>query len=281
MNLIIGATGTVGRALARRLSASNVAFRGLVRTEEKGRQLGCPYLIGDLDEPGSIASALQGVSRVFLNSSAGAALLRQQCAVIDAAKAAGVRQIVKLSTRGAEETSAVVAARAHAQVEAHLKSSGLDWTILRPGFFMQNFLRHADSIRGEGRFYGAFRDGKVAFLDVEDIAATAAVTLLREDYLGATLVLTGPDALTHAEAAATIGRLIGRQVAYVDLPVERMVGSMIERGMPAESARGLGLMMSAMAEGQAAYTTTTVREVTGVPARSFEQFVQSHIGAFQ
>jgi uncharacterized protein YbjT (DUF2867 family) len=281
MILVLGATGTVGRALVRRLSSRGVPFRALVRSEASGEALGCAYVVGDLDEPASIARALDGVERLFLNGSPGPAMARQQISAIDAARAAGVAHVVKLSTRGADANAVVATARSHAEIEAHLKASGFAWTILQPGFFMQNFLRHADGIKREGKFFGAFGDGRIAFLDVEDIAAVAAVALTSDDYQGKTLVLTGGELLTHAEAAARLTETLGKPIAYVDLPAEQIVAFMIRNGTPPELARGLGAMMTAMATGAAAITTDAVLDVTGAPPRTFVQFLDANLDAFR
>ncbi|MDF2695858.1 MAG: NmrA family protein, partial [Labilithrix sp.] len=269
MILVIGATGTVGGALVRRLASKNVPFRALVRSETKGMALGCPYVVGDLDDARSLARALSGVSRVFLNGAPGAEMGRQQKAAIDAAREAGVAHVVKLSTRGADTSSPMITPRMHAEIEAYLKASGLAWTILQPGFFMQNFFRHADGIKEEGKFFGAFGQGRIAFLDVEDIAKTAAIALTEDSYAGKTLVLTGPELMTHAEAAGCFTEKLGHRVEYIDLPVEQIVGFMIKGGTPPEFARGLGAMMSAMAAGGAAYTSSTVQDVTGERPRTF------------
>jgi NAD(P)H dehydrogenase (quinone) len=281
MILVFGATGTIGRPLVRMLAARGAPFRALVRTRDQGERLGCAYAVGDLDDPAGLAAALEGVDRVFLNGPPGPAMARQQAGAIDAAKRAGAAHIVKLSTRGASPESSVALARAHAEVEAHLRGSGLGWSTLRPASFMQNFFRHADDIKREGKFFGAYGEGRVAFLDAEDIAAAAAALLVGDARPGSSFVLTGGEALTHAEVARLFSARLGRPVAYVDRPVEQAVADLIGRGVPAEFARGLGAMMASMAAGAAAQTTDAVFELTGQPPRTFDQFLADNLDAFR
>ena len=286
MILVLGATGTIGRPLCKRLAERRAAFRALVRTAEKGEALGHPYLVGDLDDPQSLTAAFAGVRRVFLNSSPGPALARQQRAAIEAAKAAGVSQLVKLSTRGVTRDAKVMAARLHAEIEEEVAGSGLGWSVLRPGFFMQNFLRHADTIRSQDKFYGAYRDGRISFLDVQDIATAAAVLLTSEGaahqgHLGQAFELTGGEALTHAEVAQQLTEQLGRPIAYVDLPVEQIIAHMVSSGMPEEFARGLGTMMTGMAAGGAAAISDGFTRLTGQPPRTFRQFLEANVSAFR
>jgi uncharacterized protein YbjT (DUF2867 family) len=281
MILVLGATGTVGRLLVRQLVARGAPARAFVRSEARGRELGVPFVVGDLDDEASLARALEGARRVFLNGPAGPQMASQQAAVVDLAKRAGVERIVKLSTRGAAATAEVAAARAHAAVEERLRASGVPFAVLRPAFFMQNFLRHAESIRSESRFYGAYRDGRIAFLDAEDIARAAASLLTREDHADATFILTGPEALTHAEVARLFTKRLEREITYVDLPVEQIVAHMTSEGVPEAFARGLGVMMSSMANGAAAELSPDVERITGQPPRSFDEFLADHVAAFR
>src|SRR5207249_7743463 len=143
--LVTGATGSIGRHLVRRLTAAGVPFKALVRRAEPGQELGCPVVVGDFDDPGSLVSAFDGVDHLFLNSSGAQPadgeqpMIRHQRAAIEAAQRAGVSKIVKVSVWGAAEGGRL-AEGAHWQIEESLKSSGIDWSILQPSGFMQNFV---------------------------------------------------------------------------------------------------------------------------------------------
>lgn len=148
MILVTGATGSIGRHLVRLLLDQRVPVKALVRDEAKGRVLGCDVVVGDFDDPGSLAAAMEGVDRLFLN--AGGAqpvdgeqpMIRQQRAVIDAARSAGVSRVVKISVWGAHRGGRL-AEGAHWEIEEYLKASGLVRSILQPSGFMQNFVTGA------------------------------------------------------------------------------------------------------------------------------------------
>src|SRR5947208_3054141 len=159
MILVTGGTGSIGRPLVRRLLDKGVAFKALVRDEAKGRALDCDITVGDFDDPGSIAAALEGVDRLFLNG-AGAQpadgeqpMIRQQKAAIDAARKAGVERIVKVSVWHAHEGGRL-AEGAHWEIEQYLKRSGIGWSLLQPSGFMQNFLTGAGSFTAGGNLVG-------------------------------------------------------------------------------------------------------------------------------
>lgn len=281
MILITGATGSIGRPLIKKLLAQGAAFRALVRDDEKGKALGCDYVVGDLDDPETLSTAFTGVERVFLNTGFSRDMVKQKIAAIDASKRAGVTSIVNISVPGASANTKSGMGGGHGAIEAHIEASGIGWTMLRPMFFMQNFFGHADSIRNEGKIFGAYREGRIAFIDVQDIAAAAATLLVGTHGGGESFVLTGSEALTHGEVAQRFAAQLGKPVTYVDLPVDEIIAHMVADGMPAEFVRNLGGMMSAMAEGGAAHITDTVLRLTNQPARTFDQFIASNLTAFQ
>ncbi|HYF26119.1 MAG TPA: NAD(P)H-binding protein, partial [Baekduia sp.] len=155
MLLLVGPTGTIGRPLTQLLAAAGVPARGLVRDARKADGLarrGITPVLGAVEDAAALRAALDGVQRVFLLTPPGAqAMLDQQRTVVDAARAAGVAHIVKLSSIGADE--APTGARiidAHRAVERHIERSGMAWTFLRPHWFMDNELGQAPSIAQAG-----------------------------------------------------------------------------------------------------------------------------------
>jgi NAD(P)H dehydrogenase (quinone) len=175
MILVTGATGTIGRALVRQLAAAGVEVRALVRDAHRGAALGVPYVVGDLDEPSSVGPAFDGVDRLFLNSVAGVPtdgeqpMVRQQKNAIDAAVVAGVGRVVKVSVDGAK-AGGRVAQGAHWVIEEYLKAAGVEWTILRPNGFMQNFVTGAGMFSADGDLIGHHTDAPVSYVDTRDIA---------------------------------------------------------------------------------------------------------------
>ena len=279
--LVTGATGTIGRKLIRQLQAAAVPFRALVRSEEKGRALDCEYAVGDFEQPQTLGPALVGIDALFLNGPGGELLLRQQPAAIEAARAAGVKRIVKLSARGADANSKSPFSRFHGQVENMLADSGIAWSVLRPGSFMQNLLRNAPVVRKESKFYGSYKDGRVAFVDCEDIAACAVLLLRSDAYSGQVYTLSGPEAFTFQQIAETLARVLGKAVVYEDLPPEQMAEKLKANGTPAAFAQVMVGMMVQYAAGGGAQVTSAISDLLGRPARSFEQFFTDNADAFR
>ncbi|MFF3573429.1 NAD(P)H-binding protein [Nocardia jiangxiensis] len=278
MILVTGATGSIGRHLVRRLRQQDIPLRAFVRDPDRGRELGCELAVGDFDDPDSIEAALSGVERVFLCSpGAGPApgpqpMVAQQTRVIDAAVRAGVRRVVKVSVRGARP-GGLLAEGGHAEIEARLEASGLDWSIVQPSGFMQNFLTGAGTFTDGGDLLGAYGSARVSYIDCADIAACADV-LLRGD-LGTRqrFVLTGPEALTHAEIAARLSEALGRTIVYIDRPPVDFAADLVAQGLPDRFAADVAALYADVACGSLAGITSAVRDLTGRPATTFAEFL--------
>lgn len=202
--LITGATGNIGADVVRLLSARGVPMRALIRNRAKAKSIELPnveIMEGDMDKPRTLEPAMAGVDRVFLVSSPDPRQAELQANVIDAAKQAGVRHIVKLSAMGAALDGLSVFQKWHAETEQYLAQSGVPFTLLQPNSFMQNALTFADTIAKEGKFYGSMKDGKASFVDLRDVAAVAASTLADPGHEGKTYVITGPEAFSFSDMA--------------------------------------------------------------------------------
>jgi NAD(P)H dehydrogenase (quinone) len=283
MILVTGATGSIGRALVRHLAAAGVEVRAFVRDAERGAELGVPYTVGDLDEPGSLDAALDGVDRLFLNSGGAVPadgeqpMVRQQRAAIDAAVRAGVRRIVKVSVEGARPGGRL-AQGAHWEIERHLTASTVDRTILRPNGFMQNFVTGAGSFTADGDLIGHHTDAPVSYVDARDIAEVAAALLTDSGNRGSgeTLVLTGPETLTQTAIATLLSTVAGRRVGFHRLRPAEMAEALRAQGLPAPFADDVAALWAEVAEGALAGVTDTVPRILGRPARSFEEFATDH-----
>jgi uncharacterized protein YbjT (DUF2867 family) len=189
-------------------------------------------------------------------------------------------QVVKVSGLGTALDSSVRSGRWHAQTEKYLEDSGLPFTHLRPPFFMQNLLRFAPTIRASGAFVGSLNQGKVAMIDVEDIAAVAAMALTTSAHVGKAYVLTGPEALSYPDVADRLSRSLGRTVTYKDVPLAVMRERLLASGMPEWHVNVQVDFSAALSAGQASTVTDVVEAVTANPPRTFDQFIREHIGLF-
>ncbi|MET8744222.1 NmrA family NAD(P)-binding protein [Streptomyces sp. NPDC004728] len=285
MILVTGATGSIGRSLVRRLRQDGAAFRALVRDETKGQALDCDFVVGDFDDPDSIAAAVVGADQLFLNSPGAQPLdgeqpvIRWQKTVIDAARKAGVTHVVKVSVWHARQ-GAKLSQGAHWEIEEYLKASGLAWSLLQPAGFMQNFIAPG-AFTPDGYLISSYGSTPVAHIDCHDISACAAALLTGPRGKGETFVLTGPEALTDAEVADRISSALGRAVPRVELPPDALVAAMAYQGLPRRFAEDLAFLVKEVAAGSQATTTTAVRDITGRLPRTFDDFLVAHLRALQ
>lgn len=289
MILVVGASGTIGRVVVAQLVEKGVPVRAMTRDPEKTRTLpgfaGAEVVSGDPAQPASLAAVFAGVDQVLLIPPSGPNWNQGEQNLIEAAKAAGVRYIVKVSAMGADPAEPSMSLAFHSEGESRLKESGMPFTVLRGNSFMQNFLVfYAASIRGEGAIYQCTGDVPTALVDTRDIAdvAVALLTSSLPQYHGQICELTGPEALSYSQAAAKIGAATGRTVRYVDVPPAAYRQALMGFGLPDWAADevvniyGRGFYR----EGHGARLNSTVSDILGRAARSFDSFVQEHVSHF-
>jgi uncharacterized protein YbjT (DUF2867 family) len=287
--LLTGATGTVGGQVARELKSAGVPFTALVRDRARGEQaLGAEVELreGDYERPDTIVAAFEGADRVFLVASLVPQLAELEGNAVDAAVRAGVRHVVKLSTAGVAQAPDAAGGSVprqyplHRRAEEQLERSGIAFTHLRPGPFMQNTLNFRASIAAEGVFRGAWGNGAMGYVDVRDVAAVAAVVLTEDSHEGQVYELTGPQALSPADIALKLSAAIGRDVRYEDVPADAVRQAMLSRGMSEWFAGAMVEVMEHTRNGAAARVTQVVSDLTGRQPRSYDDFAREFAGAF-
>lgn len=278
MIAVTGATGTIGQALVSQLLAGGHPVRVYVRNPARVAHLAdrVEIAIGDLDDPGALTAALSGTTRLFLLDIAPSHVEH----AIAAARVAGVRHIVKLSTYEAASGSARVIGGWHAAREALLRDSGLAWTFLRPGQFMSNALMWAGMLAAQGAIFNAAPDGPVAPIDPADVAAVAACALTQPGHEGQIYPLTGPTVTTPRTQIATLEHLLGRELRLIEISPDEEHRQLLAHNMPAELADGLRDLTLLLRGGEGAYRTDVVKAVTGRTPRDFESWAREHLAAF-
>lgn len=278
MILITGATGNIGTELAKQLATQGISFRALVRSSQQ--IAGAETVIGDMSDKNSLMKALTGVEKAFLltNSSENAEHLQSN--FVEAAVAAGVKHIVKLSQFAAEKNSPVRFMRYHAAIEEKIIQSGMAYTFLRPNLFMQGLLGFTDLIKHTHQFYAAIGDAAVSLVDVRDIAAVAAITLTQTGHENKIYDLTGPAAITHTQIAQYLSEATGQSVSFADVPAAAMRPALIQAGFPEWQADGLLEDYAHYARGEAAVVSTVIEDLTGNPARDFASFSREFASFF-
>jgi uncharacterized protein YbjT (DUF2867 family) len=222
--------------VVRRLSARGVATRALVRNRAKAAAItALPHVEiaeGDLSKPETLGPALRGIESAMLISSSEPTMLDVQTNFIVAAKAAGVRHLVKLSGIIPDVASPFRFARMHGEIEQRLAASGLEWTNLRAGEFMHSYFRAVPAILAKGILPLPMADARIASIDVGDIAEAAVATLLQPGHQGKNYPITGPDSLTMTEVAARLSAAVGKAIRYVDVPPDQARQAQLAAGFP-------------------------------------------------
>lgn len=273
--VITGATGSTGGATAAALSALGVEFRALTRRPDIDLPAGGTAVRADLEDPGSVRTALDGARAVYLVTPSSERAEALQKRFIDLAAEAGVEHLVLLSQFAATTNSPVRFLRYHAEVEEHLAASGIAASVLRPNLFMQGLLVFGDQLR-QGVLPAPVGDARVSAVDVRDIGAVAAAALTGP--ARGVLDLTGPEALTHAEMARRLGDAIGCPVRFIDVPPADFAAA-LDGLLPAWQVEGLVEDYAHYAAGEAAEVSGEVREVLGRDPIDFHRFAADHAAA--
>lgn len=269
--LVLGASGNVGGRLVRLLVSRGERVRAATRQPERLR--GATSAVAfDLERPETFAPALEGVDRVFLMAPPGDEQADQRALpLIEAMRAAGVRHVVNLTAMGADEADHVAALR---RTEHALEASGLAFTHLRPGFFMQLFSTgplHQALVRTGVLQLPAGR-AQISFIDAEDIAEVAARALTDRAHEHRAYTLTGPEALDHAQAVEHVSRATGKALRYEPIEESEVAPMLAPAGFsPARIERFLRFYRL-VREGAAGLVSEDVPRILGRPATRFRDF---------
>jgi len=276
MICITGATGTLSREVIRQLEPK-APFRAAyfsATAAETGRARGIDAVLIDYNQPRTLRAAFQGCDTVFLLGPNALNQVELELNAVDAAKAAGVRHIVKQSVLGAAEESYSLA-NIHRPVEKAIEGSGLAWTFLRPNSFMQNTATFmAQTIKAEGAFYTASGQARISHVDVRDIAAVAVAALTAPGHEGKIYTLCGPEALTYDDIADELSKALGRDIHHISLPAADMKAGMLAEGMPGAIADRMLDLERYFREDCASRVTDDVLRVTGRAPRRFAEYAR-------
>lgn len=282
--LVTGATGTVGREAIKQLTLKDVKARAGVHSIIKGENLkrlpGVEVVEMEFTNPGSLKAAFTHVDRLFLITPFSVDQVMQGKILVDEAKAAGVKHIVRLSALGADAEPGIQLGRWHREIERYIEQSGIAYTHIRPAGFMQNFLMSAESIKQEGKLYLPTGEGKVGYIDARDVAAVAVEALTGTGHEGETYEITGPEAISHADAAHKLSEAIGKQIEYVDVPEEAAREALLSHQLPEQLVNAMLELYSLYKADVSNDVNNTVRQVTGREPHSFRQFASDYKDCF-
>ncbi|MGE0801296.1 MAG: NAD(P)H-binding protein [Lautropia sp.] len=289
--VVASATGRVGSRVCRLLDDAGVCWTGWTRRPDAAaaaaQAAGFVPQHGrweavDPEQADRVQPSLQGAAALLLATHDHPAQDAIEAALIRACVAASVGHVVKLSAQSAGLSPPVSFGRLHARAEQALHDSGLSWTVLRPVFFMQSLLYFAGPVR-RGTLPAPTGRGRVAFVDVEDVAAAAAAALIDPaTHAGRTYVLTGRESHAFADVAAGIAMRAGRAVRHRSPPgwLARLALP-LATGMPRWQATLVVELMQAIARDAQAETWPDLRQVIGREARGLEIFLDAQAAAFR
>jgi uncharacterized protein YbjT (DUF2867 family) len=281
--LVVGATGSIGSRVAQDLLARKASVRAVVRSGSRASAVpeGVEAVVADLNEPTAVQAAMTGIDRVVLIAANSPAQADQERTVVEAARRAGVQHLVKLSVGGAAPDAGLALARAHWEAEIALQESDVPFSIVRPGFFMQNLLQYADWIDADGSWRLPMGSAPIAMVHATDVAQVIATVVLSEP-LAADAVVTGGAALTMEEATSTISRASGRLITYVDGDPAEYAARMVAAGNDEEYARDMTVLYDQIIRaGYAGAVSDDVHRILHRPPLTFAAFAQEHADAFR
>ncbi len=271
--LVTGGTGNTGRRIAARLAELGLA----VRTASRAAASNDDHVRFDWGDPATHAAALAGVTRAYLVAPA---LVDDPAALmlpfIARALESGVRRLVLLSSSAIPDDAPGLGA-----VERAMRSSAPEWAVLKPSWFMQNFLdrahSHGATLLRDGVIVTSTGAGRVGFVDALDIAEVGVRALADERSHDASHVITGPEALSYTDVAAILARVMDRPIRHVNVADDEARGRLVASGMPERYAQLLVALDAAIRDGAEDRITATVERITGRPPRGFETFAREHL----
>lgn len=277
MLAITGSTGNIGGRVARALAEQGVPLRLLVRDPQRAPDLpGCTVVQASYGDRDACRDALEGVDDVFMVSAAETEdRVDEHKGFIDAAANAGVDHVVYTSFLGAAPDATFTLARDHWHTEQHLERSGMRWTFLRDNLYA-DFVPML--VGDDGVIRGPAADGRVALVAQDDIADAAVAVLLDPGaHERAVYELTGPEALTLAEAAAILHEITGQPARYEPETLDEAYASRAPYGAPDWQVDAWVSTYAAIAAGELATVSRDVERLTGHPATPLAEVLRRQV----
>jgi NAD(P)H dehydrogenase (quinone) len=284
---VVGATGNTGRAVVKELKALGQNPVCVVRDADKAREVlgaDAKTAVAELTDRAALDKALAGVESVFVVTGHNPGMVEQQNNVLDAALKGGAKYLVRVSGGAAivfPDTPSVVG-RGHLAIEQRLKGSGIGWTILKPGLFMQNTFGQAAGIKNDGKLVGTAAPGEgIAFTDVRDTGAVGARILLDPaPHAGKTYEFTGK-LVTFPQVAEALSEALGRPVSYIPVTLEQNEQAVRSRGLPDWLVTHLLLVAKATTTGGFSKANVTpIIDIVGREPITIKKFAEDFRGVF-
>ncbi|MDN3232652.1 ergot alkaloid biosynthesis protein [Priestia megaterium] len=270
--LITGGTGTTGSRIAKKLTERGYKPRIASRKNPLGTEIDHVYF--DWYDETTHNFALENINKLYLVAPVG--VMDPSPIVlpfIDLALKKGVKRIVLLSSSLIDEGGPVFG-----KIHQAVREKAPEWAVLQPSYFMQNFIgiQHKYSIKANREIVTATQDGKVGFVDADDIAEVGVNALIDDIPHNTNHLITGPEALSYTEAANIIGSVIGESIHHVSISTSILQDKMVEAGMTKDYAGFMVGLDKEIQKGTENRITDTVERITGRQPRSLDEFATIH-----
>lgn len=273
--LVTGADGNVGSHVLDLLREQGSV--NITAASYHGKIDGVDSLAINYADMASLEKATQGVSTVYMVIPTDPDMVQWGRNLIAAAKTSGVKHIVRLSTSLAKIDSPLKAIELLGSTDEDLKNSGIDYTIVAPQFFMQNFINFYCEDFKSGTLYLPAGNGKIAWVDLNDIASVSVAVLLNPVmFKSQTLTVTGSENLSYAEAVEQMNEVLNKQSNYVAVSDEAATNAMQDKQFPQFIIDFMLSLNHAVVNGYTEEVTDTVELLTGQKPVSFKQFVEAN-----
>jgi len=284
MILLTGATGKTGSATAKALNERGIKFRALVRNEEKREgieSLGGEVIIGSIENKEAVDQSMVDIETalILLPNSENQLSLEKQ--LVDSAKQAGANRIVKMSSIEATPDATSPIPRLHLESEEYIKQSGLNWTMVKPNFYMQNLLASAATIKDQGKIFLPMGEGKTGMIDTTDVGKVLAKVLSEDGHESMNHEITGPEILSFFEVAEIFTQGLGKQVDYIDVPLaayKETLGQFLTNQWHLDAVIDL---FKGIADGGIEEKTDTYSNLMGESPKSLSQFISENSFIFK
>jgi len=282
MILLTGITGNNGGATATALLNRGVKFRALVRDLDKAADWaarGVELVQGDLNDPASVRAALEGIDRAVLILPNSEEQERLELSFIETAKQAGVPWILKVSSPEAVRGTTSPIPLAHIAAEDAIMESGMNWTFVRPSFFMQNLVGSFAAAKATGKLSMPMGEGEAGLTDCADGGEFIAHVLTDENpeqHYGQCYDISGPDEImTFADIASVMGEVLGREVGYDDCDPDAFKEKLRPFQRNDWHTEAVATLFAEIKDGTTpGVKTSTFQDIMGRPGTSFRAFLQ-------
>ncbi len=281
--IVLGATGTVGTAVIKGLQNKNVEVFAGVKSEkdfERVSQYGATPIILNFTDQESLNLAFQGKDRVFLVTPLMQNPQTVTQMVINASRINGVKHIVRSTAAGADINGQIQISRWAGACEDLIKASGINYTIIRPFSFLQNFINfYSQTIKQYNSFYLPTGDAKLSMLDINDLGEVVSITLTSDEHFSKIYELSG-QTYSNELLAETLSKVLGRKITYIDVPEEKAKESMLSYHMPDWMIDSLMELNYIIKQGWTAGYSDDYKNLTGKEYTSAETFFENNKQAF-